>query len=317
MRYTLLSLVAPVVVAQYDPGVALNFALLAGTAYCDGGAISTWTCAPCGNFSSSVNGATFLSDSNLDVYGYVAGMNDGSIVVSFRGTNPSDIENWIVDLNTSQTELYPGCSGCAVHSGFYGGFLALSSQMMAAVDAYGGANAAYIITTGHSLGAAMSTLASYELAAAGYPLTQAINFGDPRVGNPAFAASYASLVINGNPTPLSAEHMVKPMRWSDSMKASVARALPQNDSVKFDVGIFQGAGSIRVTHWRDPVPHLPPELLGFAHEPQEVWYTEDQSSYTVCDATNGEDPNCADSLFWTLSVDDHLSYLGIPISDLC
>lgn len=45
----------------------------------------------------------------------------------------------------------------------------------------------------------------------------------------------------------------------------------------------QGAHvSWRITHWRDPVPHVPMEMLGFRHISTEVWYdSEDSSSYRV------------------------------------
>jgi predicted lipase len=46
--------------------------------------------------------------------------------------------------------------------------------------------------------------------------------------------------------------------------------------------------SFRVVHYRDIVPHLPPKDLGFHHISREVFYAEDNSSYTVCDST-GED----------------------------
>lgn len=71
--------------------------------------------------------------------------------------------------------------------------------------------------------------------------------------------------------------------------------------------------SWRVTHWRDIVPHLPPEAFGFHHTATEVWYTEDQNNYTVCD-DSGEDPTCADQLFEAVSIDDHLLYMGIAIA---
>jgi hypothetical protein len=72
--------------------------------------------------------------------------------------------------------------------------------------------------------------------------------------------------------------------------------------------------SWRVTHWRDIVPHLPPEAFGFHHTATEVWYTEDQKNYTVCDGS-GEDPTCADQLFEAVSIDDHLQYMGIAIAE--
>jgi len=56
--------------------------------------------------------------------------------------------------------------------------------------------------------------------------------------------------------------------------------------------------------------------MGFRHAPREVWYTKNQTSYTVCDGS-GEDPKCSDSLYVATSVSDHLNYLNLPISRLC
>jgi len=54
---------------------------------------------------------------------------------------------------------------------------------------------------------------------------------------------------------------------------------------------------MRVTHYYDPVPHLPPSALGFSHVPQEVYYERQTSDgYHVCDAS-GEDKSCADQWY--------------------
>ena len=63
----------------------------------------------------------------------------------------------------------------------------------------------------------------------------------------------------------------------------------------------------RLTHWRDPVPHVPLKSMGFSHIGNEVWYNEDFSTGKVCDGS-GEDPTCSDSLDFDTSVDDHLHY---------
>lgn len=72
----------------------------------------------------------------------------------------------------------------------------------------------------------------------------------------------------------------------------------------------------RWTHWKDIVPHLPAEIMGFSHGAQEYWGAEDWSSFTQCSAVNGEDPSCSDN-FFLYSINDHYTYLGIPISRLC
>ena len=72
----------------------------------------------------------------------------------------------------------------------------------------------------------------------------------------------------------------------------------------------------RVTHWKDPVPHVPFESSEYSHVSTEVWYNEDSSSYTVCDAT-GEDNLCSNSAGPDsyLYVDDHDTYIGVPIDN--
>lgn len=63
-----------------------------------------------------------------------------------------------------------------------------------------------------------------------------------------------------------------------------------------------GVPIFRLVHHRDPVPHLPLEAWGYHHPPTEVFYTEDQSSYQVCNSS-GEDDTCSNqfwvSVFWS------------------
>lgn len=64
----------------------------------------------------------------------------------------------------------------------------------------------------------------------------------------------------------------------------------------------------RVTHHRDPVPHLPYVLWGFHHLETEVFY-ESNSKFKVCDET-GEDKTCSNKYELDLNVLDHLTYFG-------
>jgi hypothetical protein len=71
--------------------------------------------------------------------------------------------------------------------------------------------------------------------------------------------------------------------------------------------IFSTSSSFRVTHYRDPVPHVPTKWMGYEHHGVEIWYNEASSSYTTCQG--GEDPTCADSLLLYNPV-DHGTYLS-------
>ena len=74
--------------------------------------------------------------------------------------------------------------------------------------------------------------------------------------------------------------------------------------------------SWREIHWKDIVPHVPLEWIGFYHEATEVWFPETwDDKWTVCNG--GEDPNCSDSLWSADSVSDHLVYHNFPISNYC
>jgi predicted lipase len=70
----------------------------------------------------------------------------------------------------------------------------------------------------------------------------------------------------------------------------------------------------RITHKDDPVPHLPPQALGFYHPPWEVhFYARTGLDFQFCD-DSGEDSSCANACGYYLtctSVDDHLTYLDM------
>ena len=79
---------------------------------------------------------------------------------------------------------------------------------------------------------------------------------------------------------------------------------------------LNGKFRARITHYKDPVPHLPLDLMGFAHVDNEVYYVEDSSSYIVC-KKGQEDPNCANQHeIISFEVSDHDNYIGIVKSEL-
>ena len=70
----------------------------------------------------------------------------------------------------------------------------------------------------------------------------------------------------------------------------------------------------RLTHYRDPVPHLPLEVMGFRHVSTEVYYNENSTVFKQCDGS-GEDSSCSNShkTWWIPSVSDHLHYFDEAI----
>ena len=101
----------------------------------------------------------------------------------------------MINLSTTRTS-YPACSGCSVHSGFLSGYNLVASTVKTAVNnlmaKYRGAK---LMVTGHSLGGALTILAAADLANL-HAIDAAYTFGQPRVGNEAFATWYPNVVHN-------------------------------------------------------------------------------------------------------------------------
>ncbi|KAI8946218.1 extracellular lipase [Xylaria longipes] len=166
------------------------YAQYAGAAYCNGASPvgSTVTCS--GNACPDVTAAgakitATFSGSKTDIQGFVStDAKNQVIVASVRGSH--SLRNWITDL----TFIQKGCSlvsGCLVHSGFATAWDEISDTVIGAVQAAKSANPSYkIVFTGHSLGAAVSSLGAAYARQQGLAI-DIINYGSPRVGNAAFA----------------------------------------------------------------------------------------------------------------------------------
>lgn len=75
----------------------------------------------------------------------------------------------------------------------------------------------------------------------------------------------------------------------------------------------------RVTHYRDPVPNIPPQWPTDYHHTKYEMFQYERTPVDVrqCDAS-GEDPTCTDKwLAFQYNVDDHLTYLGMCMGGTC
>jgi len=114
------------------------------------------------------------------------------LVVALRGSQ--QIEDFIVDANIELAAFVsPGVSaptGALVHAGFLTAYNSIASEVVAAVKTQlAGPAAGYSLrTAGHSLGAALSSLAAVSLKS-NFPDSpiQMYTYGQPRTGNPTFA----------------------------------------------------------------------------------------------------------------------------------
>lgn len=121
-----------------------------------------------------------------DSQGYLAS-NDRLILIAFRGTEPSKLKDIVTDINLALT---PGPVG-RVHSGFNRALALLWPEL---IDHFHGMYQGQPVwLTGHSLGAALATLATARLLfdpADRLRIQGLYTFGSPRVGDEAFAARF-------------------------------------------------------------------------------------------------------------------------------
>jgi hypothetical protein len=109
----------------------------------------------------------------------------GLTVLAFRGTESDKFEDLLSDGKTHQ-KVWPNSPGCLVHAGFVDGWNPVSERVASLLASREGV----LLMTGHSLGAALATLA----AIAGKP-TKLITFGSPRVGNENLCALLAGVEV--------------------------------------------------------------------------------------------------------------------------
>jgi hypothetical protein len=106
---------------------------------------------------------------------------DGTSLLSFRGTRPNDYRDLITDLRANLVE-WPESAG-RVHNGFAIALRALRTQIHGWIEDTR-PELDKLILTGHSLGAAMATLAATIWRPAWL-----VTMGSPRVGDAAFIAT--------------------------------------------------------------------------------------------------------------------------------
>ena len=243
---------------MYDESIAKIAVNLSQASYC---VSSSWTCMTC----DKTNTLETIVETHGErvLLGYNTVLN--ALFVSFRGS--SNIQNWID--NVQFRKVYPyNDSTIAVEKGFYKAYQNVKPDVLSAMNTIQTKYSTNtVLLTGHSLGAAIATLMTFDLFDS-YDILL-YTFGSPRVGNEQFVSSF--------------DHSIP---------------------------LF------RIVHYYDVVPHLPQELLGFLHIPQEIWYTEDNVQYKTCnDDFTQEDDTCSNSCspLHCTSTSDHLNYLGIPM----
>jgi predicted lipase len=140
---------------------------------------------------------------------------DGTTLFAFRGTQPDDVADLGTDLRAN-TVAWPE-SGGRVHAGFAAAARSLLPQMREWIER-AQPDPSKLILTGHSLGAALATL-----AASIWPSASLVTIGSPRVGDADFAGTLAATnilrfvnccdVVTDVPPPLGGYVHVRPSAY--------------------------------------------------------------------------------------------------------
>lgn len=274
MRLLLAYLLAVLIVAlsavSYDSTEADVCLYLSSAAFCDPAQYESHVFT---GIASGFNTTLTIHETKYDTYGYVGYLpSRKTIYVTYRGSE--GWQNWMANIETTMTH-FEFCADCKVHKGFYTSLLADFDNVTKEVKRLMALFPDYVVkTTGHSLGAALSQLASMQLTGLGVPVHSTYNFGQPRTGNAAYSVS-----------------------------------------------VGQKVPSFRHVHYKDPVPHVPPEIFGFVHECGERYEPNQKWDGTLDQCGDLAEGNCEDDGMcaqqwkdYQLNPDDHMTYLGVYIA---
>lgn len=149
---------------------AYLFATLAGAAYKD----------DCSDDFKEINLKNYVFFDNEGAQGHAA-CNGDDLIITCRGTQPTQINDLLADLDTIPKRHGNGF----VHAGFRKEARKILDLVMEYVKKYPKRT---IWITGHSLGAAMATYITQELEFAGYEVAGLFTYGSPRVGSHDYVA---------------------------------------------------------------------------------------------------------------------------------
>jgi len=291
----LLFLAVNLAYAGYDPEQGREYASASALAYCNGDTLHSWNCgAPCqalGGYQYYFS-QQFKCDNLANLaFSMIFNPSSKRFVTTFRGTN--SLQELIGEVKEGGAMGYSleHIANALVDDYFFehyvnymkDTFLQKIQEAHAAFPGY------KFVFTGHSLGAAFTTLAAFDAVDSNIiPRDQAVvyNYGSPRVGNYALAQA-----INA-----ALPEIYRVVHWND-MVPHVPPCSP-----------------LLLEHCSNPSDSQNP-LVAFWHAwhvNQQIFYNSDHSSYQVCEA---EDPNCANQFPLVLgSIPAHLTYVGVSMS---
>ena len=190
--FSLWCLYSVVNAAPYSNSEAQICVYLSAATSCDPATYTSRTyIGPTTGFVATLNFTDKIHDA-AGLVGYLP--SSKSIYVVYRGTTTA--KNWVDDLDIYKKdyETFPECN-CKVHKGWYDSVLSTIERVVVEVNKLRKQFPTYAVKiTGHSMGGAEAHLTSMEFLKRNIPVAAMYNFGQPRVGDPAYAKFAAPMV---------------------------------------------------------------------------------------------------------------------------
>lgn len=171
----------------YSESTALYLAHVTSVSYCQEPHIRNWSCQPCA-LVPRLDDVQVVADKRDNFQGLVGYSSlYESVVVAFRGS--MDITNWVDNFTFNKRRPYKDFPNVKVHQGFYWAYRSVADQVVPAVKKQLEMHPnASVMVTGHSLGAAVAAICTFELEYVENVTVGALyTFGEPRPGNSEFS----------------------------------------------------------------------------------------------------------------------------------
>jgi len=260
--------------AAYDPDQAMEYAYASALTHCDVSTIKSWTCgAACVNLTGySIYYTEVIKVSNKQNFTFAMIHNPEKkrFITTYRGT----VGNFQLLLEVLQGDPVPyglaDIPGALADDYFYSHYISYLQPLVIPLlkQAYQQFPDYTFVFTGHSMGAALTTLTAFDIITQGViPRDQTVmyNYGSPRVGNSQLADAINKAI----------PELYRVTHWRDL----VPHVPPCQRSAS---GLCVSGASEYTAFEFWPAYHVGPE----------VFYNQDSSSYRICDG--GEDIMCAD-----------------------
>lgn len=171
--------------SSYDQNLAKHFINISQASYCVS-SVDQWVCTTC---EPSVKLHYIVEkDGSKAIQGFDNYTN--SIFTAFRGS--SNLHNWIENIRIRKTVHYND-SSIQIANGFYKEYNYIKNELLDNLSILSNKyNTTNLSITGHSSGAAMATIMSYDFLKLypKYNISYLIQFGSPRVGNLEFVEDF-------------------------------------------------------------------------------------------------------------------------------